>query len=310
MPVRPRGRDERLLVRASESSRYSESEGRASRCDGACSVGQAFLPALVAPRRQECPRHSRHPSTLVATCRYPSISRTRTRTRTKCVSVGQAFLPARADVRRQECPRHLAGFVASQPRRGSAGVDRGLVPERFMERAQAPGARGLRGMITAGWRTVPPGTACSTFRPPVRPALSVPSATVVPVVPAGSAVPGAGETRCRRQGVSAKHPLNPTLNRHTSSTSLIFRFRRSRQSYRQSSRDKVGMGSPPPVPHALYAPLSLAVTSRLPTNHQPGLHRAAWYPIITAFPASIAQLVEQLICNQQVVGSNPSAGST
>ena len=26
--------------------------------------------------------------------------------------------------------------------------------------------------------------------------------------------------------------------------------------------------------------------------------------------AGIAQLVEQLICNQQVVGSNPSAGST
>ena len=32
-----------------------------------------------------------------------------------------------------------------------------------------------------------------------------------------------------------------------------------------------------------------------------------------AFPlvnAGIAQLVEQLICNQQVVGSNPSAGSS
>ena len=28
-----------------------------------------------------------------------------------------------------------------------------------------------------------------------------------------------------------------------------------------------------------------------------------------AFFAGIAQLVEQLICNQQVVGSNPSAGS-
>jgi hypothetical protein len=28
------------------------------------------------------------------------------------------------------------------------------------------------------------------------------------------------------------------------------------------------------------------------------------------FYAGIAQLVEQLICNQQVVGSSPSAGST
>ncbi len=47
---------------------------------------------------------------------------------------------------------------------GSAGVDRGRVPERFMERAQASGARGLRGMITAGRRTPPPGTAGSTLR--------------------------------------------------------------------------------------------------------------------------------------------------
>ena len=36
--------------------------------------------------------------------------------------------------------------------------------------------------------------------------------------------------------------------------------------------------------------------------------------IFTGFPqekkqASVAQLAEQLICNQQVVGSNPSAGS-
>jgi hypothetical protein len=29
-----------------------------------------------------------------------------------------------------------------------------------------------------------------------------------------------------------------------------------------------------------------------------------------AFFAGIAQLVEQLICNQQVVGSNPTAGSS
>ena len=34
-------------------------------------------------------------------------------------------------------------------------------------------------------------------------------------------------------------------------------------------------------------------------------NRASFRPIV----AGIAQLVEQLICNQQVVGSNPSAGS-
>ena len=33
------------------------------------------------------------------------------------------------------------------------------------------------------------------------------------------------------------------------------------------------------------------------------------YPLFSLVNAGIAQLVEQLICNQQVVGSNPSAGS-
>ena len=32
-------------------------------------------------------------------------------------------------------------------------------------------------------------------------------------------------------------------------------------------------------------------------------------PLFSLVNAGIAQLVEQLICNQQVVGSNPSAGS-
>jgi hypothetical protein len=32
------------------------------------------------------------------------------------------------------------------------------------------------------------------------------------------------------------------------------------------------------------------------------------YPLFSLVNAGIAQLVEQLICNQQVVGSNPSAG--
>jgi hypothetical protein len=43
-----------------------------------------------------------------------------------------------------------------------------------------------------------------------------------------------------------------------------------------------------------------------------GIWRLLETKLCATFPrifAGIAQLVEQLICNQQVVGSNPSAGS-
>ena len=42
---------------------------------------------------------------------------------------------------------------------------------------------------------------------------------------------------------------------------------------------------------------------------QNGLSRAIFSAYSTRENAGIAQLVEQLICNQQVVGSNPTAGS-
>src|SRR5262249_27013731 len=42
---------------------------------------------------------------------------------------------------------------------------------------------------------------------------------------------------------------------------------------------------------------------------QNGLSRAIFSAYSTRVNAGIAQLVEQLICNQQVVGSNPTAGS-
>ena len=42
---------------------------------------------------------------------------------------------------------------------------------------------------------------------------------------------------------------------------------------------------------------------------QNGLSCAIFSAYSTRVNAGIAQLVEQLICNQQVVGSNPTAGS-
>src|SRR5438045_9716398 len=42
----------------------------------------------------------------------------------------------------------------------------------------------------------------------------------------------------------------------------------------------------------------------------PTLVGSDWVGYTARVIAGIAQLVEQLICNQQVVGSNPSAGST
>ncbi len=55
-----------------------------------------------------------------------------------------------------------------------------------------------------------------------------------------------------RQGVGAKHPLNPTLkltlNRYAYSTRLLFRVRQSRQSYRQSSRQSCFLSLRHPMP--------------------------------------------------------------
>ena len=56
--------------------------------------------------------------------------------------------------------------------------------------------------------------------------------------------------------------------------------------------------------------LSTPVTSAFGFSGQNGLLSEPFSAYSTRENAGIAQLVEQLICNQQVVGSNPSAGSS
>ncbi len=178
------GRDERLLVRASKSSRYSYSEGRASRPRHAatrCDRRAAVMERIVWGRHSCLPAQpsaDRNVRATLDTHRHLSIpvatrrSRGRGRGRGRSVSVWgrHSCLPAQPSADRNVRATLPASSLASLDGGRATSpvvvtvVECRRVIERFMERAQAPGARGLRGMITARWRTPPPWTAVSTLR--------------------------------------------------------------------------------------------------------------------------------------------------